>query len=345
MTPSPADLSRQLVEQAESVCRHYLPNGRRSGNYWIVGDVYNTVGQSMFVRLKGVAAGRWTDAATGQFGDLIDLIRENRGLPRLADATSEACSFLGNASPVQREVRNAGGQAKDRRRSSAVVRRLVSQSLPVRGSMAELYLANRGIGDAAGLAALRFHPHCRYMPGAGQSPQVWPALIGLVTDLRGSLSGIQRTWLDPDGFDERRLGKAPVDTPRRALGALLGHAVGFGRADDTMAAGEGIETVLSVRNAIPGMSMLAALSANNLAALNFPAQLRRLYVLRDNDVAGRRAADTLLARAAACGIECLVLQPSLGDFNEDLRKDGVGALRNAVRDQLSDADAERFVPF
>ena len=43
----------------------------------MVGDVNNTPGRSMFVRLSGPesgkgAAGKWTDAATGEHGDLLD---------------------------------------------------------------------------------------------------------------------------------------------------------------------------------------------------------------------------------------------------------------------------------
>src|SRR5262249_36844068 len=69
-----SDLTRRLAEQAEPVCRHYLSNGRRVGCYWAVGDVRNTPGRSMFVRLRGPssgrgAAGKWTDAATGEHGD------------------------------------------------------------------------------------------------------------------------------------------------------------------------------------------------------------------------------------------------------------------------------------
>jgi hypothetical protein len=71
MSTQVSDLARRLAERAEMVCRYYLSNGRRSGNYWLVGDVNNTPGRSMFVRLressKG-AAGKWTDAATGGHG-------------------------------------------------------------------------------------------------------------------------------------------------------------------------------------------------------------------------------------------------------------------------------------
>jgi hypothetical protein len=55
------ELSRRLAAQAESVCRAYLPFGRRSGHYWIAGDVQGTRGKSLFVKLSGDGAGRWTD--------------------------------------------------------------------------------------------------------------------------------------------------------------------------------------------------------------------------------------------------------------------------------------------
>ncbi len=69
---------------AEAVCRHYLSNGRREGRYWLVGDVDNTPGRSLYRAPAGArdrpgAAGKWTDAATGEHGDLLDLIAANRG--------------------------------------------------------------------------------------------------------------------------------------------------------------------------------------------------------------------------------------------------------------------------
>jgi hypothetical protein len=74
--------ARRLAREAEAVCRHYLSNGRREGRYWLVGDVHNTPGRSMFVRLQDSPkgpAGKWTDAATSEHGDLLDVIRESLG--------------------------------------------------------------------------------------------------------------------------------------------------------------------------------------------------------------------------------------------------------------------------
>ena len=89
-----SELARRLAREAEAVCRAYLSNGRRQGNYWTVGDIHNTPGRSLYVRLKGGesgpgAAGHWTDAASGEHGDLLDLIARARNLDRLGDVLDE----------------------------------------------------------------------------------------------------------------------------------------------------------------------------------------------------------------------------------------------------------------
>jgi hypothetical protein len=59
-----AELAHRLAREAEAVCRHYLTNGKREGRYWLVGDVHNTPGRSMFVRLQDSPkgpAGKWTE--------------------------------------------------------------------------------------------------------------------------------------------------------------------------------------------------------------------------------------------------------------------------------------------
>jgi hypothetical protein len=89
--------------------------------------------------------------------------------------------------------------------------------------------------------------------------------------------------------------------------------------------------------------MVAALSANHLTALLFRATLRRLYVVRDDDPAGDFAVATLTERAQAAGIEVLTLSPTLGDFNEDVRRLGIDYLRAALRVQLAPEDVPRFL--
>ncbi len=217
-------------------------------------------------------------------------------------------------------------------------RRLIAMSKPIAGTLVEFYLRHRGITHLDDVGALRFHPRCYYRPNADALTETWAAMIAAVTDLTGHITGAHRTWLDPLGQD-----KAPVDTPRRAMGHLLGNAVRFGVADDVMAAGEGIETMLSLRCVMPTLPMNAALSAAHLSAILFPATLRRLYIVRDDDPAGDGAMESLSARAQAVGIEAVTLSPRCDDFNEDLRRLGVDALRAAVRVQIVPEDVGRFL--
>jgi hypothetical protein len=109
-----------------------------------------------------------------------------------------------------------------------------------------------------------------------------------------------------------------------------------------MAAGEGIETMLSLRCVIPNMAMVAALSAAHLGAILFPATLRRLYIVRDDDRAGDSAIKDLIDRTRVAGIEAMVLSPQCGDFNEDLQNFDFNALREALRIQLDPEDVARF---
>src|SRR5262245_41980700 len=342
MSSQAADLARCLARDAEAVCRHYLSQGHRRGRYWVGRDVANTPGGSLFVRLAGPdsgkgAAGKWTDAATGQHGDLLDLIALNRGLELLHDVLDEARSFLSlpRAEPPSNGYRR---QPPAQIGSSESARRLFAMSQRISGTIAEAYLRNRGISALHDVAALRFHPCCYYRPDADAPTEVWPALVAAVTDLAGNITGAHRTWLDPSGEH-----KAPIDTPRRAVGHLLGRGVRFGLVADVMAAGEGIETMLAVRGALPDLSMGAALSANHLAALLCRVTLRRLYVVRDDDSPGDSAVAKLTERARAAGIEVRTLSPTLGDFNEDLRHLGVDHLRAALRLQLAAEDVPRFL--
>jgi Toprim domain len=335
------DLSGRLARNAESVCRHYLAKGRREGRYWLVGDVHGTPGRSLYVRLHvsdstNGAAGKWSDAATGDHGDLLDLIAANCHLSRLSETLDEARRLLALPQP---EPAPPNPRIGKRASPSTAARKLFAMSRSVPGTLAETYLRTRGITGPLNLPALRFHPRCYYWPGDDMPLESWPALIAAITDTDGQLTGVHRTWLAADGGD-----KAPVETQRRAMGAVLGHAIRFGQAGDTQIAGEGVETILSLLGIFPDMPMAACTSANHLAAYIPPPSLKRLYVARDRDAAGAMAFAALDAKAKTLGFKAMPLNPITGDFNEDLTLQGRQALLHQVRAQLDPEDAKRFCP-
>ena len=151
--------------------------------------------------------------------------------------------------------------------------------------------------------------------------------------------GLMRTFLKSDGT-----AMAPIPEARRALGRIGGHGVRFGNPDEVMLAGEGIETVLSLRMALPDMPMTAALSAGNLGRLILPKTLSRLYLAVDRDRAGRWACAKLADQARSAGIEPIRLTARLNDFNDDLLQFGLDALRIRMRRQLDVSDLGRLLP-
>ncbi|NYF30657.1 toprim domain-containing protein [Sphingopyxis sp. JAI108] len=339
------ELARRLGENAEAVCRHYLSNGRREGHYWMVGDIENAPGRSLYVRLVGGegrgAAGKWTDAATGEHGDLIDIIAARCAHANLAETLAEARRFLSLPSS---DAGTQGLRPRPRRArtgSAEAAERLWAASKPIAGTLVRAYLAGRALRRGGDWPALRCHPHCYYRRSEEDGPSVkpaYPAMVAAVTDLDGALSGVHRTWLDPD-----RSTKADVAYPRRAMGYLLGHGVRFGLAGEVMAFGEGIETMLSLREIAPALPLVAGLSAAHLAAIEFPAPLRRLYVARERDEAGRAAFATLAERTAPLGIDILPLDPALDDLNSDLLAMGPSQLAASIAAQMHVADDARML--
>lgn len=342
---SPASkIARLLAKRAEGVCREYLSNGHREGRYWLVGDCCNTPGRSLFLRLVDSAdgkgrAGKWTDAQSGEHGDLLDIIAATRTTQSLRETLDEARRFL--ALPIQRH----DDRERDRRPAPAgspqAARRLFAATQPLRRTTGDRYMRGRLLFSAATCPALRFHPRCWYRPSEDDAPGTptgFPAIIAAVTDLAGTITGVHRTWLNQAKAD-----KAAVAYPRRAMGHLLGNAVRLGSAAPIMVAGEGIETMLSLREAISGLSPIAGLSGAHLAAIDFPPGLQRLYVARDDDTAGTHAVTTLAERADAAGVEMVVLEPSFDDFNTDLMRLGLDRLRRNVGLQLVVEDRRRFL--
>lgn len=341
---SPArDLSVQLADRVEAVCRHYLSNGRRCGGYWIVGDTGNSKGRSLFVRLTGPpqgkgARGKWQDSATVEHGDLLDLIAAREGHRTLAETLAEARRFLGQPQQIQGNGYASEPISKTRADTSFIARRIWAEGLPLAGTLAERYLTTRSL-EPPHPADLRFHrslEHRCYDTGEITSH---PALLAAVRDASGVLRGIQRTWLVPNGT------KARLGDPRRSLGHLHGNGVWLRQNDPQHPAGmlligEGVETALSLRDAIPAATLVAALSASHLAAFILPSWVRHLFIARDNDPAGIRAARRLATRAADLDIAVMILRPVLKDFNADLRQLGREVLTTTIQRQCPALFAE-----
>ena len=343
-----ADITAALAANADAFCRTYLPNGRRSGGYWTVGNVTGEPGSSLAIRLIGSddrPPGKWTDYATAEHGDLLDLIGHLTSATTVPEALDEARRFLGwprygkqpaSLSAARRRSRpkpleRLSEKAHETRTSARKrARRLWSLGKPIAGTPAETYLTSRGIarlGDA-----LRYHPAVRYRDAETSELRAAPAMLAKITGPSGKVTGVSRTWLDPE-----RGSIADMINPKRLMGELLGSGVRFDDpASPILAVGEGIETVLSIGSVLPKLSITACLSATHLGLFDVPEAVRELWILKDADEAGARAARTLRERLVGRDIIIHEIEPMLGDFNDDLAAWGPDAHRDRLRHDFGD---------
>ena len=343
MESAAADIARRLGREAEAVCRHYLSNGRRQGRYWIVGDAANTPGRSLYVRLVGPssgpgAAGKWTDAATGEHGDLLDLITLNLRLASLGDALDEARRFLSLPQP-EPPPRTGDPHSPDRRRRHAG-----SSPWPGRSPAhwPRPICEDAASSASADVAALRFHPNCYYWRedhADDAEPEAWPALLAKVTDLDGAITGVHRTWIDPTSA--QGAGRATAQGNGQPARQRCAHRQGH-RACWPPAKGSRpccrcawrCPTCPWSRRSPPAISPRCT-SLRNSTASTSPSMPTRPASWHPDKLADRAEAD---------GVEAIRLSRGIGDFNEDLRALGLDELRAHLRPQLAPADVDRLLP-
>ena len=93
------EISRELAQRSEEIARYLLPNGKRQGSEWCIGNINGESGSSLKIHLTGDKAGLWCDFATGDKGDLLDLWAIKRNL-KIFDAMKEATHYLGISMPI-----------------------------------------------------------------------------------------------------------------------------------------------------------------------------------------------------------------------------------------------------
>lgn len=332
------DLSRDLADRAEAFCQHFFPDGRKQGNYWQIADTSGVAGQSLAIRLNdhgGRKAGNWTDHASGEFGDLIDLLHENQSNSRLADTLKICRSFLGETpcdiKPRKRNP-NSDSPAVQSNKGIEQAQKLFSYAKPTYRTLASAYLFGRGIKRFG--PALRYHPTVFVRFGEDDAHlEKHPALLAKITDNLGNFTGCARSFLDPV---TKKI--AQFKSPKRVLGQLHGNAIRFGKGPyhEDLIAGEGLENVLSVGTALPEADLASCLTANHLGLFIPPPDIKRLWIARDNDAAGEGATHRLRKRAETAGIWVGDLVPIGDDYNLDLIERGVDQLRHDLETAMKE---------
>jgi DNA primase len=238
----------------------------------------------------------------GRHGDVIDFVMAIEGggfAEAMAKLSGGQLPEVDPAASAEQAVQRRQREEQDRAEKVRQARTLFQSTGPIDGTLAERYLAGRGLSRPADgwPPSLRFHPSKRHPSGecvpvmvAGASR--WP---------ERTVAAVQLTALAGAGV------KAEIEPQRWSRGALSGGAVrlGFWREGVPLAVTEGVEDGLAVRQAVPGLACWAALGVANVTRLALPQGASIVLVL-DSDEAGRRTAAEAAKEFAARGHQCRV---------------------------------------
>lgn len=324
-THSLEDIKDMLLAQLPDVAYHYARPATGSyedkGKYFTLnpGRADKSVG-SFCINLYGPKAGRWHDYATGDYGDIVDLIALSLNCT-LSDAVREARSMLGlnTTDPaVQRRREEAAARAKEMRRQATrneadeAARRAknahrvwLSGSASIAGTPVEYYLRDRRgidlrqLGRAPG--SIRYLDQCYYKHIDPETGEViegkFPAMVAIVNDHNGNAVACHRTYL---GLDQDGLwNKAKFPQSKKVLGNYAGAWINLwkGTRPDgkrpktltqcdpgtTVFMSEGIEDALTATILLPHARHIAAISLSNLAAVKLPANVSDVCIIADRD--------------------------------------------------------------
>lgn len=189
--------------------------------------------------------------------------------------------------------------------------RIWEQTRPATNTLVMPYLRSRGI-NIFPPPCIRFTAYSRHK----ESAKDWPVMTSGIQQPDGKIAGVHRTFLARDG-----LKKAPVCTQKKMAGFCYGGAVRLTTAGPVLGIAEGIESGLSVLQAMPDLHIWAALTMDNMARLSLPDGTHTIILLADADTKDMEMGRDRMKRAAAHyrnqGAEVRIAWPPAGmDFND-----------------------------
>jgi len=281
----------------------------------------------------------------GAHGDVFAWIMRTQNVS-FVEAVKRAASNAGysdDPAEVERDAQRAEERRRlaerERAKETAEALALWRQALPAEGSPVENYLRRRGI-EIPVPGTIRFYPDLPYWAAPTEKDQRplflgrYRAMIAAVCDPDRRIVAVHRTYLDDRGNDKAAIlhpaSGAPLEA-RKIKGPAAGGAIRLSALQETIDAGEGIETCLSILQADPKLCVWSCLSTSGLKSLRLPAEVKRVVIWPDRDrinpATGKRpgeaAAREAAASFAATGREVLIADvanlPDQTDMNDVLR--------------------------
>ena len=338
-------ISQELSNHAEQVVESLLGESNRALSSK---DEYRYGRKgSLAISMQGDSRGTWFNFESQEKGNLIHLIQNTLGLT-FKEALAYASNKTGHdlkptmkpTTTTKKEDQLKPKEAKSQTKAYAL--QLVKESKPLHGTLAEKYLTkHRGVLNINS-ADLRFHPSVRSKENGVRS--YFPSLLAIARNKDGQVQSVQAIYLDPNtGM------KAVRDVDKRTFASNSGSGAIISPGLDKDAVtylAEGVETALSIRDAVNNERVITVLGKQNFRSIDPALTTQNIVICLDNDggsIKDEKLIMESVARLEEAGKNVILTRPEQkGDFNDVAMKFGVEGVSKIINNANSKSNTSRI---
>ncbi|WP_116964238.1 MobF family relaxase [Fastidiosibacter lacustris] len=317
---------------------------------------------------------QWFSHETGKGGNPFDLIKHELNFSDFKDVLDYAKKFVNytpdmqyiEVKPKPTEQINLEDEKRQERKEKqeqmkALGDRLYQQSVPIKGTLGEKYLAEcRGLSCYEN-ADIRFVNSISGIDKTTGNRIYTPAILSVAKDDKDALHHVQVIRLNQDGSKNK-----DVKITKQTYGKMDGFAVDLNtKADKSVTyLAEGVETGLSILNIHKNAHVLAVLGKSNFANINTDKLADKIVICLDNDFKGKdtfnneqKLSDHIKSIKRNCeqinalanhfksyGKEVRFILPDRDkfDFNDVLNQQGYAELSRQVNQLITEKDFSKI---
>lgn len=283
--------------------------------------------------------GLWHNFETGEKGNALQLISMQMDYSDFKDTIKYAKDYLNykdSIAPIKQEKSTDKSQHKESVNMKHYAEKLVKQSQPIDGTLAEKYLKESRCVNDFKEAELRYIPTISTWHKSIKKHV--PALLCIAKDKTGKVDHVQVIRLDPaTGLQDKN-----SNITKQTYGAVNGIGIELNKksTSNTTFLTEGVETGLSIVEAEKNARVLALLSKGNFANVNLEQLGSHVVLCLDNDGKNTFKDDTIfnaVDRLTKAGktVSFIIPEKTGTDFNDTLKTDGISGVKKLLDQHIN----------
>ncbi len=341
-----------LNKDVEKIAIDLLGNPKMRGSNFLK---FGSNQGSLSITTKGERQGWWNDFSEGKGGrSMLSFIQHHAGFTK-QEALDFGAKWIGiypttsdkklSLSTIEKTTKSEKQPDRDivlEKKQIEFAKKLARESQSMRGTLAARYLKEQRAIDIKNHSDdIRFHPGIY----SKLNDKTLPAMLVIARDHQGNIKAVQATYLDPD--TATKVDKSQIAIQKQTFGVMKGSSVTIpGEKNSPTLLAEGIETGLSLKQAMPNATVKITLSKSNFKNIDTRSLSEKTLFCLDYDGKDVRADKTIFESAkrlidANKQVAFIVpenINQQKQDYNDVLKSQGTQPIKNDFNHAISAQD-------